>query len=140
MFAAERFRLMTRVTEYYHKFIDLSYGTLGNAARASDNDARPPRLDYVAANAAAQTYSDVSDTHLPANLAGRCMNAAAGDADGDGDLDLALAMEFEPNILLLNDGKGRFTTARTACPALRTIARTSRSPTSTATAISTSCS
>jgi hypothetical protein len=37
------------------------------------------------------------------------MDAAAGDADGDGDLDVALAMEFQPNILLLNDGHGVFT-------------------------------
>jgi hypothetical protein len=53
-------------------------------------------------------YRDVTATRLPAGLAGRCMNAAAGDADGDGDLDLALAMEFHPNILLLNDGAGVF--------------------------------
>jgi hypothetical protein len=61
-------------------------------------------------NALAQQtlYIEVTDTHLPSGIAGRCMDAAAGDADGDGDLDLALAMEFEPNILLLNDGAGRF--------------------------------
>ncbi len=53
-------------------------------------------------------YTEVTETHLPAGIAGRCMDAAAGDADGDGDLDLALALEFEPNILLLNDGSGRF--------------------------------
>jgi FG-GAP-like repeat len=64
----------------------------------------------VAGAVAAQTplYRDVTATHLPAGLAGRCMNAAAGDADADGDLDLALAMEFEPKILLLNDGSGAF--------------------------------
>jgi len=61
-------------------------------------------------------YRDVTDTHLPARLAGGCMNAASGDADGDGDLDLALAMEFEPNILLLNDGKGRFTNGSERLP------------------------
>ncbi len=53
-------------------------------------------------------YTEVTDTYLPAGIAGRCMDAAAGDADGDGDLDIALALEFEPNILLLNDGRGRF--------------------------------
>lgn len=60
--------------------------------------------------AAAQTapYREVTVTHLPPGLAGRCMDAAAGDADGDGDLDLALAMEFQPKILLVNDGAGRF--------------------------------
>jgi FG-GAP-like repeat len=53
-------------------------------------------------------YRDATATHLPQGLAGPCMDAAAGDADGDGDLDLALAMEFQPNVLLLNDGHGVF--------------------------------
>ncbi|MDY6983953.1 MAG: VCBS repeat-containing protein, partial [Pseudomonadota bacterium] len=66
--------------------------------------------------ASAALYEEVSQTHLPPNLAGACMNAAAGDADGDGDLDLALAMEFEPKILLLNDGSGRFSDASTQLP------------------------
>src|SRR5262245_26520179 len=66
--------------------------------------------------AAQPLYTDVTATHLPTDLAGRCMNAAAGDADGDGDLDLALAMEFEPKILLLNDGRGRFSDASIELP------------------------
>lgn len=61
-------------------------------------------------------YREVTATHLPAGLAGRCMDAAAGDADGDGDLDLALAMEFEPKVLLLNDGAGRFRDASVQLP------------------------
>ena len=60
-------------------------------------------------------YRDVTAERLP-DLAGRCMDAAAGDADGDGDLDLALAMEFEPNVLLLNDGKGSFANASQRLP------------------------
>jgi hypothetical protein len=36
------------------------------------------------------------------------MDAAAGDVDADGDADLVLAVEFRPNVLLLNDGAGRF--------------------------------
>jgi len=52
-------------------------------------------------------FSEQTEARLPV-IAGRCMDAAAGDADGDGDLDLVLAMEFEPNVLLLNDGEGRF--------------------------------
>jgi hypothetical protein len=65
---------------------------------------------YLAGAAVAQSasYREVTATHLPPGLAGPCMDAAAGDADGDGDLDLALAMEFEPKILLLNDGAGAF--------------------------------
>jgi len=44
------------------------------------------------------------------------MDAAAGDADGDGALDLALAMEFQPNILLINDGNGGFADASERLP------------------------
>lgn len=61
-------------------------------------------------------YEELTTTHLPPQLSGACMNAAAGDADGDGDLDLALAMEFEPKILLLNDGSGRFSDASMQLP------------------------
>jgi hypothetical protein len=64
-------------------------------------------------------YRDVTSTHLPGELAGPCMDAAAGDVDGDGDLDLVLAMEFQPNILLLNDGHGAFSLATDRLP--RTI-------------------
>lgn len=63
----------------------------------------------------AQTFDDVTAGRLPA-IAGRCMDGDAGDADGDGDLDIALAMEFEPNILLLNDGDGRFRDASDRLP------------------------
>lgn len=59
---------------------------------------------------------EVTATHLPSGLAGRCMDAAAGDVDGDGDLDLVLAMEFDTNVLLLNDGTGRFRDASAQLP------------------------
>ena len=39
------------------------------------------------------------------------MDADHADLDGDGDLDLALAQEFATNIVLLNDGAGRFSIA-----------------------------
>jgi hypothetical protein len=69
------------------------------------------------APASAQTrFTEVTASHLPPGLAGRCMNAAAGDVDADGDLDLALAMEFETKILLLNDGQGRFRDASAQLP------------------------
>jgi hypothetical protein len=64
-------------------------------------------------------YTEVTATHLPAGIAGACMNAAAGDADGDGDLDLALAMEFERKVLLRNDGTAHFSNASLLLP--RTI-------------------
>jgi hypothetical protein len=44
------------------------------------------------------------------------MDAAAGDVDGDGDLDLALAMEYEPKVLLVNDGAGRLRNASAQLP------------------------
>src|SRR5918994_5763563 len=74
-------------------------------------------LVAISATSSAQPrYTEVTSTHLPNGLAGRCMDAAAGDADGDGDLDLALAMEFETNVLLLNDGAGRFRNASAQLP------------------------
>jgi hypothetical protein len=74
-------------------------------------------LAALAASTQAQPlYVEVTATHLPAGIAGRCMNAAAGDADGDGDLDLALAMEFQRKVLLVNDGRGRFTNASLQLP------------------------
>jgi len=73
----------------------------------------------AAAVAAQPLYRDVTAGNLPADIAGACMNAAAGDADGDGDLDLALAMEFQPKVLLLNDGTARFANASSRLP--RTI-------------------
>ena len=73
-------------------------------------------LAVSATSAAQPLYTEVTRTHLPSGLAGRCMDSAAGDADGDGDLDLALAMEFEPNVLLLNDGAAHFRNASAQLP------------------------
>jgi hypothetical protein len=74
-------------------------------------------LTAFGARAAAQPlYAEVTATHLPSGIAGPCMDSAAGDADGDGDLDLALAMEFAPNVLLVNDGSGRFSDASARLP------------------------
>lgn len=62
-------------------------------------------------------YTDVTKTHLPAELPRECMDSAVGDVDGDNDLDIALAIEWAPNILLLNDGAGSFTAAPDRIPA-----------------------
>jgi len=72
-------------------------------------------FNVLAAPVQAQRFIEVTAERLPA-LAGRCMDADTGDADGDGDLDIALAMEFEPNVLLLNDGTGRFRDASNGLP------------------------
>ncbi len=55
-------------------------------------------------------YRDVTDTRIP-TLVGPCLDAAAGDVDGDGDIDIALAMEFYRNLLMINQGGGRFVIA-----------------------------
>lgn len=55
-------------------------------------------------------FNDVTHTHLPsADLHGLSMDARFADVDQDDDLDLIIANEFRPNLLLLNDGAGRFT-------------------------------
>ena len=60
------------------------------------------------AKPAMPAFKDVSASHLPGGLNGRCMDVAAHDFDNDGDVDVMLAMEFAANQLLLNDGKGKF--------------------------------
>jgi len=52
-------------------------------------------------------WIDVSGTHLPpVTLETDCLNSAFIDVDGDDDLDVFLATEFQPNVLLINDGSG----------------------------------
>lgn len=54
-------------------------------------------------------YTDGSD-NLPEQGARKAsMDVRAVDIDQDGDLDIVLANEFQPNSILINDGKGGFT-------------------------------
>ena len=54
-------------------------------------------------------FVDMTATNLPqVALQGRSMEARAGDVDNDGDLDILVAKEWAANVLLLNDGQGRF--------------------------------
>ena len=55
-------------------------------------------------------YKDVTTTHLPyKDLQLLSMDAGIADLDQDGDMDILIANEHRPNILLINDGKGKFT-------------------------------
>lgn len=55
-------------------------------------------------------YTDVTTSHLPfEDLQLLSMDAAVADLDQDGDLDILIANEHRPNILLINDGTGKFT-------------------------------
>jgi len=57
-------------------------------------------------------FEEVSDTVLPLDaLRNNSMDIEFSDLDKDGDMDAVIAMEFRPNVLLLNDGKGRFENA-----------------------------
>ena len=79
---------------------------------ASPEEASGVRMD-VRTDTDARTdtvlFRDATVSNLPTSaLRGYSMDARAADLDADGDLDLVIANEFEPNILLLNDGTGRF--------------------------------
>ena len=55
-------------------------------------------------------YKNVTVTHLPyEDLQLLSMDAGIADLDSDGDMDILIANEHRPNILLINNGKGRFT-------------------------------
>ncbi|MFZ5841768.1 MAG: FG-GAP repeat domain-containing protein [Pseudomonadota bacterium] len=54
-------------------------------------------------------FNDVTSTHVDQSVIGKsCMDVQAFDYDTDNDLDLILAIEFGQNVLLQNDGNGRF--------------------------------
>lgn len=80
-------------------------------------DAGSPGAPVAAGTSAAPLFRDVTKSHLPASdLEGLSMDAHVGDLDGDGDQDLVIANEHRPNILLLNEGGGRFRNASDRIP------------------------
>ena len=63
-----------------------------------------------ASNRSIPYYHNVTETNLPfKDLQQLSMDAGIADLDGDGDIDILIANEHRPNILLINDGKGKFT-------------------------------
>lgn len=83
-----------------------------------------PALALAALPALAEglRFEDVTETHLPKGVTeGLIMDAGVADldGDGDGDLDVLLANEFKPNVLLLNDGSGRFEDASDRIPQVK---------------------
>ena len=55
-------------------------------------------------------FLDSTATHIPNSLMPQNgMDVEAADIDGDGDPDIIIANEFQPNVILINDGSGRFT-------------------------------
>jgi hypothetical protein len=76
---------------------------------------KPIALLLTCLAAATLTLNDVSETHLPVNDLGRnSMDVVAVDLDNDGDNDLVVACEFYPNMILMNDGTGKFANESTA--------------------------
>lgn len=72
---------------------------VGNSQNASSDKSRSTSF-----------YKDVTFTNLPyQDLQRLSMDAGIADFDQDGDLDILIANEHRPNILLVNDGKGKFT-------------------------------
>ncbi|HEX7846939.1 MAG TPA: VCBS repeat-containing protein [Chitinophagaceae bacterium] len=56
-----------------------------------------------------KSFSNVSAAQLPvADLLNNSMDVVSADIDKDGDEDLIIASEFRQNLILINDGKGKF--------------------------------
>jgi len=77
---------------------------------------------HTFSNAQSISFKNVSRTNLPEiNQSSKknSMDAKTGDIDGDGDLDIVVAVEFFKNIILINDGFGKFTDGRDRLPDLK---------------------
>ncbi len=64
---------------------------------------------FAQSNTAKTNYKNVTESHLPfKDLQRLSMDAGIADLDQDGDMDILIANEHRPNILLINDGTGKF--------------------------------
>jgi hypothetical protein len=68
-----------------------------------------PETNVLYRNRGDGTFEDVTEMSGVRIAGHRAMCATAFDADLDGDQDLYLSNDLSPNLLLLNDGRGRFT-------------------------------
>jgi hypothetical protein len=68
-------------------------------------DPQPDRILRGLGNGA---FADVTSTWLAGHVAGYTLGVTPFDADGDGDTDLYVANDSTANLLLINDGRGRF--------------------------------
>jgi hypothetical protein len=68
-----------------------------------------PETNVLYRNRGDGTFEDVTETSGVRIPGHRAMCATAFDADLDGDQDLYLSNDLSPNLLLLNDGQGKFT-------------------------------
>jgi hypothetical protein len=90
----------------------LEYEELGTPYFSPDG--YPGPLSYAAhtdalyRNKGDGTFENISDAAGVGALPARAMSAAAADLDGDGDTDVFVANDAEANLLLLNDGQGKF--------------------------------
>jgi hypothetical protein len=58
---------------------------------------------------------EVTQSSIPfPELRNNTMDIETADLDKDGDLDIVLAMEFKPNVILINDGSGKFSNESSA--------------------------
>ncbi len=87
---------------------DLRLATIGFAAACSGADPITPPPPPPLPPPSVSLYRLATAALPAAVLQGRSMEARAADLDADGDKDLIIAREFEPNLLFLNDGTGRF--------------------------------
>lgn len=72
----------------------------------------------LAFNSEAQRFTEVSSSNLPPIVLNNnnSMDVAVADIDKDGDPDLVIAVEFVKNVILKNDGKGKFSDASNLIP------------------------
>jgi enediyne biosynthesis protein E4 len=67
-----------------------------------------PEFNVLYRNNGDGTFSDISEKAGVRVAGHRAMSVCAFDADGDGDVDLYICNDMTPNVLLVNDGSGKF--------------------------------